>query len=157
MERLTAERRRHATARIAEGLLDRWGDFEAALRAEPFFRGENDRGWRADFAWLLRPGKWISLVERAAVAPAAGRSADPLPARVDAILHARLAHGQGVALRGESLTVEVSAGAPVIATDAEGRCCELAREVVRLLNGNAGADGAALEEAVLSVLGDDAL
>lgn len=42
--------------------------FEAACRflaAEPFYRGQNDRGWAATLSWVLQPGKAEELAERA--------------------------------------------------------------------------------------------
>lgn len=75
--KLTKDRARHADARIAEGLLDRWSEFEAGLRASAFHRGQNDRGWRADFAWLLRPGKWIAIAESSTRGNGNGSDHDP--------------------------------------------------------------------------------
>jgi hypothetical protein len=43
-------------------------DFRAALsfiERSAFHRGENDRGWKADLAWLLKSGKAEELAERA--------------------------------------------------------------------------------------------
>lgn len=64
-EKLSPKRRTAAKARIAEGLLARWSEFAAALEASRFHRGENDRGWRANFDWLCRPEKWSALIESA--------------------------------------------------------------------------------------------
>lgn len=66
---ITQKRRAAAQARIKAGLLDRWPEFATALEASRWHRGENDRGWRANVDWLLRPDSWIGLLERAGPAP----------------------------------------------------------------------------------------
>jgi len=61
---LSKKRRAGASARIAEGLLDRWNEFVAGLRASPWHLGHNDRGWKANFDWLVQPDRWLAIVER---------------------------------------------------------------------------------------------
>lgn len=65
--KLTTKRTPSAKARIAEGLLERWSEFAAALGASSFHLGQNDRKWRANFDWLCRPDKWTALLENAPV------------------------------------------------------------------------------------------
>lgn len=53
-ERLTAERRRQCTRRLAAGFTP--GDFAVAVRRAaqtPFLAGAGERGWRANFDWLI--------------------------------------------------------------------------------------------------------
>lgn len=89
IEKLTAARRPRAKARAAEGLLERWDEFAAALRASAWHCGANDREWRANFDWLVTPGKWLKLVEganagRASVRPPTTR-AEKLQAQIDSV------------------------------------------------------------------------
>lgn len=79
-EALSRQRETHARQRIAEGLLDRWGELAAALEASPFHLGHNDRAWKANFDWLLRPEKWRTLVETAS-APREPTGPKPMTAR----------------------------------------------------------------------------
>ena len=80
---LSAARLRGATARISEGLLDRWLEFSAGLRASPWHLGANERDYRANFDWLCRPNHWLGIVERvsAPVAVAAGAGVAARPPR----------------------------------------------------------------------------
>jgi hypothetical protein len=74
--KLTPQLRTRLLARIAEdALLARWDALAAALRASKFFRGDNDRGWRADVAWLSRPGKAADLIAQHEAAPKSGAQA----------------------------------------------------------------------------------
>lgn len=87
---LTPDRQRHATARIAEEpCRETWTAALDKVSISAFLRGENDRKWRADFDWLVKPGSLTKLLEGkygngAAhnAAPAAGRvpMADPATA-----------------------------------------------------------------------------
>lgn len=57
-------RLRHIANRLREADVETWGRAFALIAADPFCRGENDRGWRADFDYALRPeksGKWLDL------------------------------------------------------------------------------------------------
>lgn len=63
--RLSAARRRHVVARLKdEPDLAVWSRAFALIAADPFCRGTNDRGWRANFDYALRPekcGRWLDL------------------------------------------------------------------------------------------------
>jgi len=63
--RLSAARRRHVVARLKdEPDLSVWSRAFALIAADPFCRGTNDRGWRANFDYALRPekcGRWLDL------------------------------------------------------------------------------------------------
>jgi hypothetical protein len=63
-QKLTAERRRHAAARLKdEPDLGAWKAAILRLEASAFATGENDRGWRADFDFLIRPGTLTKVLE----------------------------------------------------------------------------------------------
>lgn len=62
--KLTAERRRKVQARIRDFPdPDDWRTAFRHIRSTPFLLGENDRGWRASFKFLLQPESFASLVE----------------------------------------------------------------------------------------------
>jgi hypothetical protein len=50
---LTSKRRRHIKARLTESPLDTWRAIFERIQASAFCRGENDRGWRASFDWVI--------------------------------------------------------------------------------------------------------
>lgn len=52
-EKLTAQRRRHIRKRLTERPLTEWVDVFQRINASAFCRGDNDRGWVADFAWVI--------------------------------------------------------------------------------------------------------
>lgn len=52
---LTPARRKLIAARLKEHPLDDWVAIFDRINASPFCRGENDRGWHADFDWVLKP------------------------------------------------------------------------------------------------------
>jgi hypothetical protein len=64
---LTDKRRTALRARISE----RWNiaperqfrKYIALILQSPFLRGENDRGWRANFDWALRPQSIVDVAE----------------------------------------------------------------------------------------------
>lgn len=57
------DRRRTAKARLKERPLHEWLDVVQRIAASGFCRGLNDRGWRADPEWLLRPGTATKVLE----------------------------------------------------------------------------------------------
>lgn len=65
VRRLTATRDRQLSARLRENTFDDWQRAFAALERSAFCRGENDRGWRADFDFLLQPKSFTKLIEGA--------------------------------------------------------------------------------------------
>ncbi|MBU8540214.1 YdaU family protein [Falsiroseomonas tokyonensis] len=64
---LTAKRQASMRARIAERWkkdpLGKWRAYCQAIAAAPFLRGENDRSWRANIDWALRPGSPVAVAE----------------------------------------------------------------------------------------------
>jgi len=63
--KMTAQRSRMLKARLRDSTLDEWMRAFAALERSAFCRGENDRGWRADFDFLLQPKSFTKLLEGA--------------------------------------------------------------------------------------------
>jgi len=58
---------------------ERWRDAVRLVHTRPFNLGENDRGWKADLEWFLRPGQIDKILER-------GDDGRPKPTGLEAIL-----------------------------------------------------------------------
>ena len=65
VRKMTETRRRQLRARLRDSTIDEWQQAMAALERSAFCRGENDRGWRADFDFLLQPKSFTKLLEGA--------------------------------------------------------------------------------------------
>jgi hypothetical protein len=65
IRKMTGQRERLLRARLRDSTLDEWLQAMAALERSAFCRGENDRGWRADFDFLLQPKSFTKLLEGA--------------------------------------------------------------------------------------------
>lgn len=65
IRKMTGQRERLLRARLKDSTLDEWLQAMAALERSAFCRGENDRGWRADFDFLLQPKSFTKLLEGA--------------------------------------------------------------------------------------------
>jgi hypothetical protein len=63
VRKLTPERRRKLQLRIRQNTIDEFTEAISAIEGSPFLRGENNRGWRADFDFLLSPTKFTKLTE----------------------------------------------------------------------------------------------
>jgi uncharacterized protein YdaU (DUF1376 family) len=63
--KITGQRERMLNARLKDSTLDEWLRAFSALERSAFCRGENDRGWRADFDFLLQPKSFTKLLEGA--------------------------------------------------------------------------------------------
>lgn len=61
--KLTPERRRKLATRIKQNTIQDFTEAIASIERSPFLRGENDRGWRADFDWMLEPKNFTKLTE----------------------------------------------------------------------------------------------
>lgn len=61
--RMTPERRRKLRTRLRATSLEDWAEAIAAVRRSPFLHGENDRGWRAGFDFMLQPSSFQKLIE----------------------------------------------------------------------------------------------
>lgn len=65
VQRITGTRERQLRARIRENTVDDFQRAMAALERSAFCRGENDRGWRADFDFFVQPKSFTKLLEGA--------------------------------------------------------------------------------------------
>lgn len=63
VRKLTEQRRRALNARIRQHSIDEWTEAIAAIERNPWLHGQNDRGWRADFDFLLQPKSFTKLIE----------------------------------------------------------------------------------------------
>ena len=62
--KFSANRRSKLAARLRDcGGIDGWRSALAKIRGSPFCRGDNDRGWKADFDFLLQEQSFIRLME----------------------------------------------------------------------------------------------
>lgn len=61
--KMTGQRERMLNARLKDSTLDEWLRVFDALERSNFCRGENDRGWKADFDFLLQPKSFTGLLE----------------------------------------------------------------------------------------------
>ena len=80
--KLTPERERHARARLAEEPSEKfWRGVIERISRSLFCRGGNQRGWVADFDFLIKPGKAINVIEgkydEHGAAPVNGQRANP--------------------------------------------------------------------------------
>ncbi|MFG1331122.1 hypothetical protein V5F41_07690 [Xanthobacter autotrophicus] len=92
---LSRKRRGALKHRLAEcGGLEGWRLAMDRVRASPFLRGENDRGWRASLAFFLKPDNIAKLMEGAYdPAPATRRRrGEPRPSHADAFAAALVEH-----------------------------------------------------------------
>jgi uncharacterized protein YdaU (DUF1376 family) len=65
IRKMTGQRERQLRARLKDSSLDEWLQAMAALERSKFCQGENDRGWWADFDFLLQPKSFTKLLEGA--------------------------------------------------------------------------------------------
>lgn len=63
VKRLTPQRQRQLAARLKQNSVEDFTEAIQAIERSPFLRGENDRGWRADFDFLLQPKSFTKLIE----------------------------------------------------------------------------------------------
>jgi uncharacterized protein YdaU (DUF1376 family) len=63
--KMTGQRERQLNARLRDSTLEEWQRAMDALERSAFCRGENDRGWKADFDFLLQPKSFTKLLEGA--------------------------------------------------------------------------------------------
>jgi hypothetical protein len=73
--KMTAARLKHFRARASDpSWSSSWREALDRAAASPFCRGENDRGWRADVDWFLRPDTATKILEGKYDAGANGKS-----------------------------------------------------------------------------------
>lgn len=63
--KITPERRRKLKARIEQNTIDEWRLALDAIDRSSFLCGDNDRGWKANFDFLLQPSSFTKLIEGA--------------------------------------------------------------------------------------------
>lgn len=63
VRKFTPQRQRKLATRIRQNTVDEFTEAIAAIGRSPFLRGENDRGWRATFDWMLEPANFTKLIE----------------------------------------------------------------------------------------------
>lgn len=61
--RLTEERRRKAKAQARRFSVDDWVAVFAKISQSPFLLGQNDRGWRCDFDFILSERNFVKILE----------------------------------------------------------------------------------------------
>lgn len=61
--RLSPERRRTLKTRIGQNTIQDFTEAIAAIDRSPFLCGQNDRGWKAYFDWMLKPANFTKLIE----------------------------------------------------------------------------------------------
>ena len=81
---LSKGRAAQARQRLSERSLEEWRGVYRAVNQSPFLRGDNDRGWRASFDWILKPENVLKVLEGKYEATAAS----PRPSAADAKLPA---------------------------------------------------------------------
>lgn len=63
VKKLTPARKRALNARLRQHTIQDFSEAIAAIGRSPFLHGENNRGWRADFDFLLQPTSFTRLIE----------------------------------------------------------------------------------------------
>jgi hypothetical protein len=63
MIKLTPARKTHLNARIKEWSYDQVMEVFTKTKRSSFLMGENPRGWKADFDWLMNPNNFVKVIE----------------------------------------------------------------------------------------------
>lgn len=66
IQRLTDQRKRLIASRMIDSFgkeISQWQDYCKTIRGSPFCSGENDRGWRANIDWALKPQTVAKVLE----------------------------------------------------------------------------------------------
>jgi hypothetical protein len=63
VQKLTLQRKSAIKNRISESGLAGLGDAFQKVAQSRFLNGENERGWTADFDWILKPANFIKIIE----------------------------------------------------------------------------------------------
>lgn len=63
VRKFTPQRQRKLATRIRQSTIQDFTEAIDAIERSPFLRGENDRGWRANFDWMLEPKNFTKLIE----------------------------------------------------------------------------------------------
>lgn len=66
VQKFSPSRQKKLSARLKDcGGLEGWRHAMAKIRGSPFLRGENERGWRANFDWIVKAENFTKLMEGA--------------------------------------------------------------------------------------------
>lgn len=80
VKKITDGRKKAIGARWREvGNVDAFREIFEAAEASPFLKGANDRSWRADFDWILKPANWTKISEGNYEARGSEPDPGPLP------------------------------------------------------------------------------
>ena len=60
---LDGERRRKLLSRLRQHPVEHWTEAIGAIDRNPWMHGDNERGWRANFDFLLQPSSFTKLME----------------------------------------------------------------------------------------------
>ena len=63
VQKVTKQRESMVKARVKEYGLSKIGDVFQLVSQSSFLNGENDRGWKADFDWIMNPNNFIKTLE----------------------------------------------------------------------------------------------
>ncbi len=63
VQKITNQRKSAINARIQEYGLSKIGDVFQLVAKNEFLNGNNDRGWTADFDWIMNPNNFIKILE----------------------------------------------------------------------------------------------
>ena len=63
VQMVTATRRKSIEARLREVGLQGWNEALGKVETNPFFAGQNDRGWKANFDFFIRQSSFTKLIE----------------------------------------------------------------------------------------------
>jgi hypothetical protein len=63
VQKLTIQRKSAIKNRITDSGLSGLGDAFQKVAQSRFLNGENERGWTADFDWILKPANFIKIIE----------------------------------------------------------------------------------------------
>lgn len=63
VQKITTARKNSINARVKEYGLNKIGDVFQKVSQSKFLCGDNDRGWVADFDWIMSPNKFIKILE----------------------------------------------------------------------------------------------
>jgi len=76
--KITASRRKAIKTRLSDpDWRASWREALAAIPSSPFLIGQNDRGWRANLDWFLRPDSVVRILEDRYSGTPGGRRRDP--------------------------------------------------------------------------------
>jgi len=85
VQTLTRRREGFVRARLQEHTLDEWPKIFARIAKSGFLTGENDKGWRADFDWVMNQNNLVKIMEGRYDNRSGGKRASAEPRGMDAL------------------------------------------------------------------------